>query len=263
MNLKDLIERYKVLRIEKFDDKKILRKERYLSRRMRSILDDIATEFVEFIRDIPTWKFEFMDEIFKFGRKIGKECNLNLSDIEKLFNQVLNVYVQGGMLGCFVSGLYHDLIEEGEILTLDLRNYRGSVSGLGYRHERGILRLIGSKASFLGFYMKGGIVEVKGNVGNHLGRKMEDGRIIVKGNARDWIGECMKGGIIVVKGDVGNVIGEKMEGGEIVIEGNAGFWVGDGMRDGKIKIFGNVKSISFDRYGGKIYMWRGSWVELR
>lgn len=263
MNLKDLIERYGLLNLEEGDYKRLLRKERYLSRGMRSILDDVALEFVEFVRSIPTWKFEFMGEIFKFGRRIGKECNLNLNEVENFFNDVLPSYVRGGMLGCFVSGLYHDVMDDGDVLTLDLRRYYGSVSGLGYRHKRGILRLIGNRALFLGFEMKGGVIEVEGNVGNYLGKCIKDGKIVVNGNARDWVGDCMKGGRIVVKGDVGNVIGEKMEGGEIVIEGNAGFWVGDGMKGGVIRIFGDFKSISFDRCGGSIYVWRNGWIELR
>jgi len=262
MGLRDLIDRYGILKLGEVDSKKSIRKEFYRSRRTKSILEDIANEFVEFIRDIPTWKFEFMEDIFNFGRKIYKECRLSLSDVERMFNEVLPNYVQGGMLGSFVSGLYHDAMGEDDILRLDLRNYYGSVSGLGYRHRRGTLKIVGNKAFCLGFGMKGGRIEVEGNVGNYLGRYMEDGTIVVRGNARDWVGECMKGGRILIEGNAGNVVGEKMENGEIIIEGNAGFWIGDDMRGGVIRIRGSVRSVSYERWGGKIYVWRNGWIEI-
>ena len=261
MSLKDLIKRYDILKLKE-DNKKIARKEIYQSRKTKSILNDIANEFVEFIKGIPSWKFEFMEDIFKFGRKIYKECRLSLKEIETLFNEVLPDYVQGGMLGSFISGLYHDALNENDVLRLDLRKYYGSISGLGYKHRMGILRIVGNRAFCLGFGMKGGLIEVEGNVGNYLGKYMEDGTVVVKGNARDWVGECMKGGKILIEGNAGNVVGEKMEGGEIVIEGNAGFWVGDDMRGGVIRIKGNVRSISGDRWGGKIYVWRNGWIEI-
>jgi len=69
---------------------------------------------------------------------------------------------------------------------------------------------------------------------------------------------------IVLKIPKGNKISEpeKMEGGEIIIEGNAGFWVGDDMKGGTIWIRGNVRSISGDRWGGKIYVWRNGWIAI-
>ncbi len=256
-DLKDLIDRYNLVRIDSVESRRTVEYDRG---RTRSILYDIVNEFLEFISEIPSWKFEFMDDVFKFGRRIGKECRLSARDIEVLFNDIFPNYIQGGMLGCFISGLYHDVLGRDDEIKLDLRKYRGSISGLGYEHKNGILKVIGNKAFCLGFKMRSGIIEVYGYVGNYLGKSMNGGKIIVNGSARNWIGERMKDGKIVVEGNAGDVIGQKMEGGEIIIKGNAGFWVGDEMIGGVIRIYGDIKSISGDRRGGSIYVWRNGWV---
>ncbi len=259
MDLRDLARLY--LRgefYENFEGRRI----EYHARRKVSILEDIAQEFYEFIKEFPAWKFELMGKIFRFGRRIERECRIDLKDVEVLFNDILPRYVGGGMVGCFISGLYHDVMEDDDVLTFNLSRYRGSVSGLGFRHKRGALRVFGNRALLLGSEMGGGVIRVEGNVGNYLGRKMAGGRIEVEGNARDWVGMEMRGGTIHVKGNVGNAVGVKMEGGAILIDGRAGFWVGDDMRGGVIKVREGVMSVSRDRSGGKIYVWRNGWIEI-
>jgi formylmethanofuran dehydrogenase subunit C len=219
-----------------------------------SRLLNVVSEFVEFIRGFPNWRFDFMEKVFRFGKKIADECCVDLRDIETLFNELFPKFVQGGLLGCFISGLYHKSMGEGDKLILDLRNYSGSISGLAYKHRRGKLKIVGNRALYLGFGMSGGVVEIEGSVGNYLGKLMSGGEIRVNGNAGDWIGVEMKGGKIVIEGNAGSVIGRKMEGGEIIVKGNAGFWVGDDMKGGIIRIYGNAMSISPYRSGGTVIL---------
>jgi len=259
MDIRDLAEKY--LRGDLYRVRRNYRRNYYSGGKI-SVLEDIASEFLEFIQGIPTWKFEFMEKVFKFGRKIGKECRIGLREVEALFNDVLPRYVGGGMLGCFVSGIYHDMLEDDDTLTFNLSGYRGSVSGIGFRHRKGELRVVGNRALYLGFEMEGGRIVVNGNVGNFLGKGMRGGVIEVLGNARDWVGLEMRGGRIAVRGNVGSAIGVKMMGGEIIVEGNAGFWIGDDMRGGVIRVKGSVRSVSRDRSGGKIYVWRNGWIEI-
>ncbi len=82
------------------------RKEKYQQQiRAKSFHHDIAKEFSEFIKRIPQWKFEFMEEVFNFGKKISKECGPSLEDVELLANEILPSYVGGGMIGSFISRL--------------------------------------------------------------------------------------------------------------------------------------------------------------
>jgi hypothetical protein len=222
--------------------------------RKSSRLLNVVNEFVDFIKGFPNWRFDLMEKVFRFGKRIADECCVDLRDVETLFNELFPKFVQGGLLGCFISGLYHRSMDEEDKLTLDLRNYSGSISGLAYKHRKGKLKIIGDKALYLGFSMSSGVVEVEGSVGNYLGKLMSGGEIWVKGNAGDWIGVEMKGGRIVIEGNAGNVIGNKMECGEIVIKGNAGFWVGDDMKGGIIRIYGNAMSVSPYRSGGTVIL---------
>lgn len=248
----------------KFNPKKMERKHKYgeIIKADYDKLHEIAKEYVSWSSDIPNWRFENLEKIFNFGRRIAKEYSVNLQEIERLFNQVLFKYAGGGLFGSFISGLYSNIIRD-DVLELNLKKYPGSVSGLGYKHSRGKLDVIGDKAYYLGVEMNGGKILVRGNVGNYLGKGMKGGKIVVEGNARNWVGENMKGGFILIKGNAGDVIGEKMSGGEIMVEGDAGYWVGDDMKGGIIRIRGEYKSLSGDRRGGEIYQWMdGDWIRI-
>ncbi len=233
MDLKNLIDLYGLVKYEKLKKRSEEFVKRYRSR-VKSVLHNIAEEFVEFVKNLPNWRFEVIEDVFNFGKRICNDCKLKVEDIEELFNNVMPNYVRGGLLGSFISGLYSDVMGEDDILRLDLNKYSGSISGLGYMHKKGKLIVYGNRAFCLGYKMRGGIIEVFGNVGNYLGKQMEGGEIIVHGNARNWVGEKMKGGRIVIKGNAGDIIGYKMEGGEIVIKGKVGSWVGEDLRGGRI-----------------------------
>ncbi len=233
MDLREFIKKYDLLKIEKIVSKSKSYKRLYKIR-VKSILHNVAEEFVEFVRELPNWKLEIFEDVFNFGKKICIDCRLGLEDIEVMFNDILPNYVRGGLIGCFISGLYHNILGDGDVLRLNLYKYSGSISGLGYMHKKGKLIVYGNRAFCLGYKMRGGIIEVFGNVGNYLGKQMEGGEIIVHGNARNWVGEKMKGGRIVIKGNAGDIIGYKMEGGEIVIKGKVGSWVGEDLRGGRI-----------------------------
>lgn len=222
-------------------------------------LHEIAKEYMRWGLDIPSWRFDAASaRVFEFGRRLAREYNVDIFEVSKLFNGVLPHYTRAGLAGCFISGLYIDIIKQGDIIKLNLMTYPGSIYGIGYRHPKGRLEVVGNRAHFLGAEMEGGEVFIKGNVGNYLGKLKKDGNILVEGNVRNWVGEKMEGGTIFIKGNVGDALGEKMIGGEILIEGNIGSWVGDDMRGGIIRIKGKYKSLSSDRRGGEIYVWENS-----
>jgi len=222
-------------------------------------LHEIAKEYMRWGLDIPSWRFDAASaRVFEFGRRLAREYNVDIFEVSKLFNEVLPHYTRAGLAGCFISGLYIDIIKQGDIIKLNLMTYPGSIYGIGYRHPKGRLEVVGNRAHFLGAEMEGGEVFIKGNVGNYLGKLKKDGKILVEGNVRNWVGEKMEGGTIFIKGNVGDALGEKMIGGEILIEGNIGSWVGDDMRGGIIRIKGKYKSLSSDRRDGGIYVWENS-----
>ncbi len=224
-------------------------------------LHEIAKEYMQWGFDIPSWRFNAASaRVFEFGRRLAREYNINIFEVGRLFNEVLPHYTRAGLAGCFISGLCRDIIKQGDIIKLNLIAYPGSIYGIGYRHFKGRLEVIGNRAHFLGAEMEGGEIFIKGNVGNYLGKLKKDGKILVEGNVRNWVGEKMEGGTIFIKGNVRDALGEKMAGGEISIEGNIGSWVGDDMRGGIIRIKGKYKSLSSDKKGGEIYKWEeGKW----
>ena len=227
-----------LLRIKSFDAGKRERRHRYEEVLKYDKVDELAKEYIGWGSKIPNWKIDsfIIDKILNFGRGAAREYDINLLEIERLFNEVLTHYMRGGLLGFFISGLYKDIIREDDVLRLNLMRYPASISGLGYRHSCGGLEIIGNKAYYIGMEMEGGKILVSGNVGNHLGKSMKGGRIIIDGSAKNWVGENMEGGFILIKGDSGNIVGKKMTGGEIVIEGDVGYWVGDDAKGGLICI---------------------------
>jgi len=224
-------------------------------------LHEIAKEYMQWGLDIPSWRFDAAStRVFEFGRRLARQYNIDIFEVGRLFNEVLPHYTRAGLAGCFISGLYRDIIKQGDVIRLHLTAYPGSIYGIGYRHPRGRLEVIGDRAHFLGAEMEGGEISIKGNVGNYLGKLKRGGEISIEGSARNWVGERMEGGVIFIRGNVRDALGEKMAGGEIWIEGEAGSWVGDDMRGGIIRIKGGYKSLSSDRWGGEIYKWEdGGW----
>ena len=220
-------------------------------------LEDIAKEYLTWVAKMPGWRLETGEKVFHYGKKAAEDYVLTLTDVTRLFNTTFPKRLRGALLGFFVSGAYHEVIREDDVLLLDLSNYAGTVSGLGYRHPRGRLNIIGNRTYYLGVNMQGGEIVLKGSAGSHVGTFMEDGQIIIEGNAGNWIGQLMRGGVIRVEGDGGHIIGKNMTGGEIVIQGDAGSWVGDGMRKGIIRIRGECGAIDEERRGGEILRWQG------
>lgn len=227
-----------LLRVESLDPERRERRQRYEEALKYDKAEELAREFVSWGSKIPSWKTDPItaEKIFSLGKRSAEEYDVNLLEIERLFNEVLSNYMRGGLLGFFISGLYRDIIREGDFLRLNLRRYPTSISGLGYKHSLGRLEIVGDKAYYLGTEMEEGEILVSGNVGNYLGKSMKGGRIIVDGSARNWVGEKMEGGLILIKGDVGNIVGKKMSGGEIVVEGDTGYWIGDDARGGIIRV---------------------------
>lgn len=202
------------------------------------ILSEIAREYADFIDNSPMWKIDrqTISDNFNFGMNISKDYNLSIEDISKIFNELIPKYFNGGLIGFFISGIYHLLIKDNDILELNLRSYQASISGLGYRHPKGVLKIKGDKAYHIGTQMSGGEIHIFGNVGNHIGKEIKGGKIIIYGNARNFIGEKMEGGLILIKGDAMDAIGLKMTGGEIIIEGKAGYWIGEKAKGGIINV---------------------------
>ena len=218
-------------------------------------LDDIAREYRNWVAKIPPWHLEAGEQVFNFGKQTAEEYDLNLNNVDRLFNEVLPNWTRGALLGFFVSGAYHEVIRENNLLPLDLSNYSGTVSGLGYRHPMGRLVIIGNRTYYLGVRMKDGEIVLKGNAGSHVGKFMLGGQILIEGNVRNWIGQHMRGGAIRIKGNAGHIIGKNMVGGEIVIEGDAGSWVADAMRNGIIRIKGGCGTLDEERSGGEVFQW--------
>ncbi|MEW6213753.1 MAG: hypothetical protein AB1478_00900 [Nitrospirota bacterium] len=227
-----------LLRVESLDPERRERRHRYEEALKYDKVEELAREFVSWGSKIPSWKTDSItiEKIFSIGKRFAREYDVDILEIERLFNEVLSNYMRGGLLGFFISGLYRDIIRENDFLRLNLRRYPASISGLGYKHSCGRLEIVGDKAYYLGIEMEGGEILVSGNVGNYLGKSMKGGRIIVDGSARNWVGERMEGGFILIKGDVGNIVGKKMTGGEIVVEGDVGYWVGDDAKGGMIRV---------------------------
>lgn len=201
-------------------------------------LFDIAKEYADFVNDSPLWKIDrqTIDENFNFGLKISKNYNLSIEDISKIFNEFIPKYFNGGLIGFFISGIYYKLIEDSDTLEINLNSYPASISGLGYKHPKGILNIKGNKAYYIGAQMISGEIHIFGNTGNHIGKEMKGGKIVVYGNARNFIGEKMEGGSIFIKGNAADAIGLKMIGGTIIIEGKAGYWIGEKAKGGVINI---------------------------
>jgi len=225
-------------------------------------LEDITTEYLAWVAKMPGWRLEAGEKVFIYGKKIAEEYGLNLNEVARLFNETLPKRLRGALLGFLVSGTYNEIIREDDSLLLDLSRYGGTVSGLGYRHPRGRLEIIGNRTYYLGVSMKGGEILLRGSAGNHVGMSMEGGQIFIEGNTGNWTGQLMRGGVIRIKGDAGHIIGKKMMGGEILIEGNGGWWVADGMRRGIIRIKGLCGSVDEERYGGEIFQWQGGQWKL-
>jgi len=206
-------------------------------------LHEIAANYEK--QTVEVWKD--MDH-FSFGRGIAMEYDLTLSDVETLFNEILHEYVRGKrkfwLLGCFISGLYADVIEEDDTITLYPEKYLPlNVAGLGYRHPRGTLEIVGNTGWWTGRFMTGGEIRIRGNAGRRLGAGMRGGRIVVEGNAEFGVGEFMKDGEILIKGDAS--------------------WIGNEMRGGVIRIVGECELIAGSRTGGEIYLLRaGEWVKI-
>jgi len=226
-------------------------------------LDAIAQEVQALVMTMQHWRLEAGEKVFEFGKAITREYDLNLTEINQLFNIVLPKWSRGPLVGFFISGTYHEIIGEADELFLDLTRYPGSISGIGFKHPLGKLELFGNRTFFLGIKMTAGKIVLQGLAGNHIGKYLQGGEIIVKGNARNWIGHRMDGGSITIEGNAGDVIGKNMTGGEILIEGNAGGWVGDGMKNGVIRVKGECGLIDESRPGGSIFEWREEqWVEV-
>ncbi len=226
-------------------------------------LVDIAKEVQSLVMTMQHWRLEAGEKMFEFGNAITREYDLNLAEIDQLFNVVLPEWSRGPLVGFFISGTYHEIIGEADELFLDLSRYPGAISGIGFKHSLGKLELFGNRTFFLGVKMTAGRIVLKGHAGNHIGKYLQGGEIVIQGNARNWIGHRMDGGGIIIQGNAGDIIGKNMTGGEITIEGDAGGWIGDGMKNGVIRVRGECGLIDESRPGGSILEWReGHWVEV-
>lgn len=223
-----------LIRIDNYREKASRKK--YESSIQYDRLLEVAKEYAQFAKDIPLWRVDShtIEQNFSFGIKMAREIMLKIEDVGRLFNEHLPKFFDGGCIGFFVSGLYHETIKSHDSIKLNLKVFKVSVSGLGYRHNAGRLEIIGDKAYYLGMQMKGGEIHVLGNTGNHIGGEMTGGVITIQGNSRNFIGEKMQEGKIIIKGNALDAIGIKMLGGEIIIEGKAGQWIGAAAKGGKI-----------------------------
>ncbi|MBW1980155.1 MAG: hypothetical protein JRJ12_02950 [Deltaproteobacteria bacterium] len=247
-----------LLRCKGVDADKRQRKERYgqFIKDTYNKLEDIVRQYRSWVLRIPGWRLESGERVFCFGKSVAKDYDLNLREVERLFNEILPRRLRGALLGFFISGVYDKVIQRDDILHLNLSRYSGGVSGLGYRHTRGHIEIVGSRAYWLGVKMRSGEILFRGDVGSHIGTFMAGGRLTIDGDAGNWIGYRMSGGEIRVKGNVADVIGKKMTAGEIIIEGDAGHWVADDMRGGVIRIQGVYGSIDEERLGGEVVQWQ-------
>ncbi len=223
-------------------------------------LHEISKQYVKKVRDLPQWRFKYLDKMFDYGIRMVEEYTISLREVERLFNEVLFNYVKGGLLGAFISGMYSRTITKDDVLSLGLHNYYG-VSGLGFRHSRGKLKVKGNRALYLGTEATGGEILARGNMSNCVGKKNNGCTITIEGNVRNWAGMEMRDGLIKISGNAGDILGEKMSGGEVLVEGNAGHWVGDDMSGGVIKIKGDITP-SEERSGGEIYSWSDGWIKI-
>jgi hypothetical protein len=210
---------------------------------MQDKLHEIAAAYER--KEVEMWKD---GDHFIFGREVAIKYNPTILDVETLFNEILHGYIKGKrkfwLMGCFIAGLYVDVIRKDDTITLYPEKYLPlSIAGLGYRHPRGTLEIIGNTGWWTGRFMTGGELRIRGDVGRRLGAGMRGGRIVAEGNAEFGVGEFMKGGEIVVKGDA--------------------CWIGNGMRGGVIRIEGECRLIAESRTGGEIYLLRdGEWVKI-
>jgi len=226
-------------------------------------LEEMAKEYVSLIKNLRAWEVaKHIERIFLFGKRCVREYEIRLSELDLFFHQILPKYVGGGLLGCFISGLCQEIMREDTLLLLDLSPYRSTISGMGYRHQKGFLFLKGGRLYYLGVEMEGGKIEVEGNVSGYLGRWMKGGTIIIKGSAGSWVGQGMRGGKIEITGNARDALGMRMIGGEIWVGGDVGFWLAEEMEGGCIWIKGKIKSITSDRYGGEVYQWQNNWVRI-
>jgi hypothetical protein len=219
-------------------------------------LEDITEQYLRWVAKMPGWRPEVGEKVFHFGRTIGEDYGLSLEEVDRLFNETLPQRLRGALLGFFMAGMCAGLVDKDAILRLDLSNYAGAVSGLGFRHARGRLEILGDRAYLVGVRMRGGEILLKGNAGNHIGTFMDGGSIRIEGNARNWIGQHMRGGLLRITGNAGNILGKRMSGGELVIEGDAGHWLADDMLGGIIRIRGRCGSVDEERSGGEVLVWR-------
>ncbi len=225
-----------LIRIDSYREKTSKRK--YESSIQYDRLLEVAKEYAQFVKDIPLWRVDnqTIEQNFNFGIKIAREIRLGVDEIEKLFNKHFPKFFDGGCIAFFISGTYYETINISDILKLNLKGFKVSVSGLGYRHPAGRLEINGDKVYYAGMQMKGGEIQIFGNTGNHIGGEMRGGLIMIHGNARNFTGEKMQDGKIIVEGNASDAIGIKMLGGEIIIKGKAGYWIGAAAKGGKITV---------------------------
>ncbi|MCX8031139.1 MAG: hypothetical protein N3A59_06135 [Thermodesulfovibrionales bacterium] len=225
-----------IIRIDNIKEKTL--KKKYESSLQYDRVYEIAEEYAQFAKDIPLWRVDYqtIEQNFNFAIKLAQEIKLKVEEIEMLFNEHLPKFFDGGCIGFFISGLYNETIKGSDTLKLNLKAFKVSISGLGFRHPTGKLEVSGDKAYYLGMQMKGGEIKVYGNTGNHIGTEMKGGQITIFGNTRNFVGEKMHGGTILIKGNAMDAIGIKMIGGEIIIEGKVGQWIGAGAKGGKILV---------------------------
>jgi len=155
-------------------------------KRYEEIVEKHSEALDQICQEILGESIEVHQEGFEFGKELARKYSATLEDIQTLFNQVLPSYQDKiFQIGPILSGLYHEIIQDGDTLKLDVRPYHPPPRYIGFRHPRGRLMIEGDVGYGLGEWMEGGEIYIKGDY-ESLGRNQQGGIIYRWTNLGYW-----------------------------------------------------------------------------
>ena len=168
--------------------------------------------------------------ILKAKSNFKSELNLkNLSKINFEEKNISNTTVLFDNKQYELHELFKIQVQKSEENELIIFGTNKNCDYLGWKWEKGILRIKSDVGSFLGVQMLNGKIIVEGSSGHHVGSAMTGGKIFIKSNASDFVGSPlpgrkigMNGGLIVIHGKAGDFLGLQMRRGIIFVGDDVG-----------------------------------------
>lgn len=158
--------------------------------------------------------------------------NLSLLNGNSNYNSILDIKVLYGNTQIKLGDLFD--IEMNDIskeeIEIEIFGTNHNCDYIGWRWDKGSLKIYGDVGSFLGAKMSGGNISIKGSAENFVGSEMTGGNILVKKNVLDFLGSPLPGGKV------------GMNGGEIIVSGKARNYLALNMRRGLIYVNSDLEN---------------------